>query len=235
MTFQDLVKSHDWSYLIVDRKKFEETVADVFNTLTEKQKTVIYALIGQALKESGNDALPEESKSYVFPRDLWELDEQSNLAYLIFSTLSPEEKARINDLNSKIGCASVWEYFSIWLNGVRTFMRLKELDEKDPAIKNVIFHDPATIVYWDDGTKTVVKAKNEPFDPEKGLAMALAKKALGNEGNYSNVFRHWLPKEEAKAPNMAEATQNCIDAFNQFALLIDGLEEPRCETEENNV
>lgn len=30
----------------------EETVADVFNTLTEKQKTVVYALIGQALEDS---------------------------------------------------------------------------------------------------------------------------------------------------------------------------------------
>ena len=32
----------------------EETVADVFNTLNEKQKTVVYAMIGQALEESGN-------------------------------------------------------------------------------------------------------------------------------------------------------------------------------------
>ena len=31
----------------------EETVQDVFDTLTEKQKTVVYALIGQALEENG--------------------------------------------------------------------------------------------------------------------------------------------------------------------------------------
>lgn len=63
-------------------------------------------------------------------------------------------------------------------------------------IKNVIFSDPATIVVWDDGTKTVVKAENEQFDPEKGLAMCIAKKALGNKGNYYDIFRKWLPKEE---------------------------------------
>ena len=63
-------------------------------------------------------------------------------------------------------------------------------------ITNVIFNDPATIVFWNDGTKTVVKAENEPFDPEKGLAMAIAKKALGNKGNYYNEFKKWLPKEE---------------------------------------
>ena len=65
------------------------------------------------------------------------------------------------------------------------------------GIKNVIHHDPATIVYWCDGTKTVVKCgENDIYDPEKGLAMAIAKKALGNEGNYYNQFKKWLPKEE---------------------------------------
>ena len=63
-------------------------------------------------------------------------------------------------------------------------------------ITNVIFNDPATIVFWNDGTKTVVKAEGEPFDPEKGLAMAIAKKALGNKGNYYNEFKKWLPEEE---------------------------------------
>ena len=35
-----------------------------------------------------------------------------------------------------------------------------------PEIKDVIFNDPATIVLWADGTKTVVKADKEAFDPE---------------------------------------------------------------------
>lgn len=51
--------------------------------------------------------------------------------------------------------------------------------------------DPATIVFWADGTKTVVKALYEKFDPEKGLAMAIAKKALGNRGNYFNRIKVW--------------------------------------------
>ena len=33
------------------------------------------------------------------------------------------------------------------------------------------------------------------FDPEKGLAMAIAKKVLGNKGNYYDVFREWIPKD----------------------------------------
>lgn len=64
-----------------------------------------------------------------------------------------------------------------------------------PEIKSVIYNDPATIVFWEDGTKTVVKCKNEKFDPEKGLAMAFSKKMLGNKGNYYNIFKKWLPEE----------------------------------------
>lgn len=59
-------------------------------------------------------------------------------------------------------------------------------------IKDVIFNNPATIVIWADGTKTVVKAENEVFDPEKGLAMAISKKFFGNKGNYFNVFKKWI-------------------------------------------
>jgi len=63
--------------------------------------------------------------------------------------------------------------------------------------EKVIFNEPATIVFWKNGCKTVVKCQdNEPFDPEKGLAMAIAKYALGNEGNYYNTFTKYLPKED---------------------------------------
>lgn len=62
-------------------------------------------------------------------------------------------------------------------------------------IKNVIFNNPATIVFWEDGTKTVVKCdKDEKFDPEKGLAMAISKRFLGDKGNYYNEFKKWLPE-----------------------------------------
>lgn len=41
----------------------EETVADVFNTLSEKQKTVVYAIIGQALEEAGNKEVEHSDES----------------------------------------------------------------------------------------------------------------------------------------------------------------------------
>lgn len=64
-----------------------------------------------------------------------------------------------------------------------------------PDIKQVIFNDPATIVIWADGEKTVVKCQNgEPYDPEKGLTMAITKRALGNKGNYFDEIKKWTAK-----------------------------------------
>ena len=82
------------------------------------------------------------------------------------------------------------------------------------SIKNVIFNDPATIVFWNDGTKTIVKAENEPFDPEKGLAMAIAKKSLGNKGDYYNEFKKWLPEEETKWKDQAEKVCSTCKYFS---------------------
>lgn len=67
---------------------------------------------------------------------------------------------------------------------------------RQPKIKKVIFNDPATIVYWEDRTKTVVKCEKEKYDPEKGLAMAIAKKAMGNNGNYFEVFKKWIGEDK---------------------------------------
>ena len=61
------------------------------------------------------------------------------------------------------------------------------------TIKKVIFNPPATIIIWDDKTKTVVKAQeDEPYDPEKGMAMCIAKHIYGDCGSYYNVFSEWL-------------------------------------------
>ncbi len=66
-------------------------------------------------------------------------------------------------------------------------------DDPRKKIKDVIFNAPATIVFWSDGTKTVVKAQNnEEYDREKGLAMAITKKFLGNQGNYYETIKKWI-------------------------------------------
>lgn len=90
---------------------------------------------------------------------------------------------------------------------------------KKDTPKKVIFNDPATIVYWKDGTKTVVKAEGESFDPEKGLAMAIAKRHLGNEGNYYDIFKEWLPKDKVPEEQLLEKTDDSTDVARSFDIL----------------
>ena len=86
-----------------------------------------------------------------------------------------------------------------------------------PGIKDVIFNEPATIILWADGTKTVVKCQEgEGYDPEKGMAMAISKKALGNKGNYCEVFKKWLPEEEEVNDDRA-FSNDLRKAFDEFA------------------
>ena len=86
-----------------------------------------------------------------------------------------------------------------------------------PKIENVIFNDPATIVFWQDGTKTVVKCHDSIFDPEKGLAMAISKKALGNKYDYYDEFEKWLPKEE-EINRIESPLQRLVDVLSSTDL-----------------
>lgn len=69
---------------------------------------------------------------------------------------------------------------------------------KKSIIKKVIFNDPATIVIWNDDTKTVVKCQpGDTYSKELGLAMCISKKFLGNKGNFNEEFKKWIPVEES--------------------------------------
>lgn len=76
-----------------------------------------------------------------------------------------------------------------------------------PGVAKVIVNGPATIIFWTDGTKSIVKCQDdEQFDLEKGIAMCFARKALGNENKYHKYIR--------KAVKMAEdyIKEHTIDA-----------------------
>lgn len=60
-----------------------------------------------------------------------------------------------------------------------------------------VLNPPATILFWPDKTKTVVKCQNgDPWDPEKGIALAMLKKYFGNTGKYNDIIRDLIPNEK---------------------------------------
>ncbi len=78
------------------------------------------------------------------------------------------------------------------------------IDLKKPEIKQIIFNGPATIVYWKDGSKTVVKcSEGDTFDPEVGIMMTTLKKIFGDDyPKYKNSVKKaydnaiWQKKKE---------------------------------------
>ena len=80
-----------------------------------------------------------------------------------------------------------------------------------PKIKKVIFNNPATIVLWADGDKTVVKCQpGDVFDAEKGLAMAIVKKAYGGKGNYCEILKPWIEEyTKARYKEFVEMVKQC--------------------------
>lgn len=88
------------------------------------------------------------------------------------------------------------------------YAKVKKAETKMPTIKKVHFNPPVTVVLWDDNTKTIVRCENEEFDAEKGLAMAITKKVLGNKGNYFETVKKWVKPYEEKYPKPEKITIN---------------------------
>ena len=74
------------------------------------------------------------------------------------------------------------------------YIRPEKTRRTDAQLKHVIFNDPATIIQWTDGTKTVVKCQpGDEYDPLKGFLLAFFKKACGNKSNYNNALKKIVP------------------------------------------
>lgn len=100
------------------------------------------------------------------------------------------------------------ELIKIINNNAATEGVFKTTKEKaDDYIERVIFNPPATIVFWKDGTKTIVKCQeDDDWDEEKALAMAIVKHDHG-----LSVFNKTLKKCEQ---DIKRTCKNC--RFNEL-------------------
>ena len=128
--------------------------------------------------------------------------------------------------------------YALLSNGKReAIKKLKEDLETFEAdkyikIRKVIFSGPATIVFWNDGSKTVVKCtKGDHLNYEMGIAMCALKKLFGDSYlNFKKDLKKWAP-EEKKEPEVkpwhiivntedskkiAKKPQDFAEAFAEF-------------------
>lgn len=146
-------------------------------------------MIKEGLRCDASFGFPPEVAILLNPDHRTNYPHLSSVPNYIFNIEHRETRKEEAEMNTISNASAAFAKISASLNA-----------NPKPAIKNVIFNDPATIVMWSDGTKTVVKAEGEDFDPEKGLAMAISKKNLGNKYDYYNTFKHWIKKYYKQHP-----------------------------------
>lgn len=115
-------------------------------------------------------------------------------------------------------------------DGAQHMFRTGAISRMVPKIKDVKFNNPATIVWWVDGTKTVVTCmdnvarvmvkdkdgndvvvrKPRPantYDKYIGLAMCITKKALGNKSNFNTEISKWIRYDEKRIKKFIDETE----------------------------
>lgn len=92
-------------------------------------------------------------------------------------------------------CTLTKEELAKMFSGIRFYS--KDSPMFGISIKDVRFSPPATIVFWSDNTKTVVKAQSgELYDKEKGLMACIIKRITGNTGKYNELFKKYIKEDK---------------------------------------
>ena len=69
------------------------------------------------------------------------------------------------------------------------------LPTENVYMKEVIYSNPATVVIWSDGTKTISKCtENDEYNEEVGLTLCVLKKVLGATA-VKNILADWVPEQ----------------------------------------
>lgn len=90
------------------------------------------------------------------------------------------------------GTVDFSELTSFRLDNNPDFRFVEVPERRLPEIKKVIFNNPATIVIWEDGTKTISKiCKGDKYDEKMGLYVCIAKKVMGGNGEINRLVKEY--------------------------------------------
>lgn len=179
---------------------------------------------------------------------IW-IDDNGMVEVKPFPTEEPIAVAQIGILSEDICgkgwdtaiCGKSWDYAGAqdctctinpysWLSAEEIAKRYEEEKEevKSIAIERVVFSGPATIVFWDDGTKTVVKCTDgDDYSYEVGIAMATLKKIFGESyGTYRHAVRDAINDAIERAEQKEESSKRLAkkDIFG-LEKIVEGLKK----------
>lgn len=118
---------------------------------------------------------------------------------------------------------------------------LKIESSMNMAPKEVIFSPPATIVYWQDGSRTVVKCSEEDeFSEEMGFVLCFMKKWFGNTGKFNDYIndalagaKRYYPKSSSDAPDFIQQIRD--DIVRIFSKSLSNKEEVMIDEPGNSI
>ena len=98
-------------------------------------------------------------------------------------------------------------------------MKLTTCSDDFLTIDHVIFSGPATIVFWTDGDKTIVKCtEDDEYSYEVGIAMATLKKIFGSSySTYRHDVRKAIDKEIERQIKKKEVTKKDAEGLVKIA------------------
>lgn len=88
--------------------------------------------------------------------------------------------------------------------------------------KKIIYNDPATIVFWQDGTKTVVKrSPSEQFNKYNAFCAALAKRIFENNSQVNKIVQSGImQKPEIKGENIKVMSDKAIEGIKRTTAIM---------------
>lgn len=130
----------------------EETVEDVFNTLTEKQKMVVYALIGQALENKDEDNEDDEEDNRKMKHNVFDADNEQN-------ALCHADEVNIINLAKSNSVGSLQDAISIYAeNNSHLAHGFENINQLFPDYKDINSGAPE-LIQRDQGWVSVVMQK----------------------------------------------------------------------------
>lgn len=97
-----------------------------------------------------------------------------------------------------------------------------------PEVREIRYNGPATIVFWEDNTKTVVKVQPGElcYDPNKAFAMAVCKKLFGNKFN-----RHLTEAQKAFKKCYEEECEKEYIRFDNLITMVKNMFSPSANSD----
>ena len=122
----------------------------------------------------------------------------------ILSMLDPGVETLVSPVITRTGTGMEQLPFLPVRTGTNVHMPMPVLEPE-----RVIFSPPATVVYWKDGTKTVVRCENDVFSEEFGYAMACMRRMYGTRAAFKARFKNaWRPQLAPQKKKKAAIREN---------------------------